>query len=176
MRRQQPAHHSDRFPRALILVFCLPVIFVFVVDILCARPAATPSASTEAGWAASQLVAPETMAKELTRPKSQEPRVVCVGFEVLFRGAHIPGARYAGPARQASGLAELKRWAASVPRQTPIVIYCGCCPMSECPNIRPAFAFLRREGFVHVRVLYLPNSFAKDWVEKGYPRRHEAND
>jgi thiosulfate/3-mercaptopyruvate sulfurtransferase len=120
-------------------------------------------------WAASQLITPETLAKEVAAPKSEKPRIVCVGFEVLYHGAHIPGAKYAGPARQSTGIAELKRWAASVPKNAPIVVYCGCCPMNECPNVRPAFNLLRREGFTRLRVLDLPDSFAKDWVEKGYP-------
>jgi 3-mercaptopyruvate sulfurtransferase SseA len=133
--------------------------------------AASPgsSASAREPWAPSQLMAPEALVKELAGPKSKRPRVVCVGFEVLYRGAHIPGAEYAGPARQAPGAAELKQWAASTQKNTPIVVYCGCCPMKECPNVRPAFTMLRREGFTRVRVLDLPDSFAKDWVKKGYP-------
>jgi hypothetical protein len=56
-----------------------------------------------------------------------------------------------------------------VPRSANLVIYCGCCPFDHCPNIRPAYKALHEMGFVHVRVLVLPTSFAADWVEKGYP-------
>jgi len=49
------------------------------------------------------------------------------------------------------------------------VIYCGCCPLERCPNIRPAFVALRQMGFTNVRVLLLPNSFEADWAGKGLP-------
>jgi thiosulfate/3-mercaptopyruvate sulfurtransferase len=136
---------------------------------LAARSSEGVSTTVRDPWAASQLVAPRTLAKELAEPRGKSLRVVCVGFEVLYRGAHIPGATYVGPARQASGMAKLRYWASDIPKNTSVVIYCGCCPMKRCPNVRPAFAFLRREGFTRVRVLDLPDSFAQDWVEKGYP-------
>jgi hypothetical protein len=164
MRREEP---TNRTRRALVLISLTPTLLVFM-GVIGARHSGSISLAP-GRWTPSQLITPERLVKELARPRSQRPRVVCVGFAVLYRGAHIPGARYAGPARQSSGIAELRKWAASVPRQTPIVIYCGCCPMKQCPNIRPAYAVLQSERFTRVRVLDLPNSFAKDWVEKGYP-------
>jgi hypothetical protein len=50
-----------------------------------------------------------------------------------------------------------------------VVLYCGCCPLDKCPNLRPAFLALRDAGFARLRVLLLPNNFNADWVEKGYP-------
>ena len=41
--------------------------------------------------------------------------------------------------------------------------------LEKCPNLRPAFSALREMGFTKLRVLLLPTSFEKDWVEKGYP-------
>ncbi len=49
------------------------------------------------------------------------------------------------------------------------IVYCGCCPIDKCPNLRPAFRVAREMGFKKVRVLKLPTSFGIDWVEKGYP-------
>jgi hypothetical protein len=66
-------------------------------------------------------------------------------------------------------VADLKTWAQPLPRSTNLVVYCGCCPMPKCPNIRPAFVALREMGFTHMRVLILPNDFNTDWTEKGYP-------
>lgn len=120
-----------------------------------------------------QLISPQELAQELTGPAARRPAVVCVGFRVLYLGAHIPGAPYEGPARSSSGLMKLKNWAAHLPKNKPIVIYCGCCPMRQCPNVRPAFDALRRSGFTHLRVLDLPASFAKDWVAKGYSVERE---
>lgn len=166
-RRGSP--HRTRSPVHSLILVCVALPLVFFFEGGGARTSPDPSSSTEPALNLSQLVAPETLVKELAARHSKKPVVVCVGFEALYRGAHIPEARYAGPAQQALGLSELKKWAASIPRRMPVVIYCGCCPMSECPNIRPAFGMLRREGFSHVYVLNLPNSFAKDWVEKDYP-------
>jgi hypothetical protein len=50
-----------------------------------------------------------------------------------------------------------------------IVLYCGCCPWSHCPNLNPAYDTLRQMGFSKVKVLYLANNFGADWVDKGYP-------
>ena len=64
---------------------------------------------------------------------------------------------------------QLKAWARSIPKDTPVIIYCGCCPVSRCPNIRPAFEALRNAGLTNVRVLDLKQSFVQDWMQKGYP-------
>jgi thiosulfate/3-mercaptopyruvate sulfurtransferase len=50
-----------------------------------------------------------------------------------------------------------------------VVIYCGCCPFSRCPNVRPAFELLKEMKFTMPRLLNLPHSLNDDWVSKGYP-------
>lgn len=84
-------------------------------------------------------------------------------------GAHVPGAVFHGAAQSEVGLADLKRWAQGVPRNSRLVVYCGCCPLEHCPNVRPAFNALHDMGFANLRVLLLSRDFATDWVEKGYP-------
>lgn len=117
----------------------------------------------------SQLVQPADLARELAIPDVQaRPTIVYVGFRTLFAGGHIPGATFHGSASTKDGLAEIKKWAASLPRTTKLVIYCGCCPFERCPNIRPAFALFQEMGFTDVRVLELPTSFAADWAGKNY--------
>ena len=49
------------------------------------------------------------------------------------------------------------------------MIYCGCCPWSHCPNVKPADDALRAMGFTNVKVLYIADNFGADWVNKGYP-------
>jgi hypothetical protein len=127
----------------------------------------TPSADP---WSRSQIVQPADFAKELATAKAADrPTVVCTGFRVLYQGAHIPGASFRGPANSAQGLDDLKKWAQSIPRSANVVVYCGCCPLWHCPNIRPAFVALRDMGFTHLRVLLLPTDLNTDWIEKGYP-------
>ena len=87
----------------------------------------------------------------------------------LARQDGIAGTPYAGPASKPEGLAELKKAVAGQPHDRDIVIYCGCCPMEKCPNIRPAFAALREMGFTRVRVLSLPENLKTDWIDHGYP-------
>jgi len=120
-------------------------------------------------WAASQAMQASEFVSELADKKQNPPTVVYVGFRTLFAGGHIPGASFHGSPSTEQGLAELKKWAETQPRSTDLVIYCGCCPFDKCPNIRPAFTAFQKMGFRKIRVLVLPNSFANDWAEKGYP-------
>lgn len=120
-------------------------------------------------WASSDLMPPAQLAKMLTDKYVSVPTVVFVGFRSLYAGGHVPNAPFHGTASTEQGLRELKEWAASLPRSTELVIYCGCCPMDKCPNLRPAYIALIGMGFKKVRVLVLPTSFAVDWADKGYP-------
>lgn len=121
-------------------------------------------------WTAAQTVQPAELAKELTDAKgADKPTVVAVGPHALYSGGHIVGALYHGPGGSADGIADLKKWAESQPRSTNIVIYCGCCPLERCPNLRPAFIALRDMGFTHLRALLIATNFYTDWVQPGYP-------
>ena len=120
-------------------------------------------------WTSAQIVQAGDFVHELGEKNETPPTVVYVGFRTLFVGGHIPGATFHGTASTEPGLAELKKWADALPRTTNLVIYCGCCPLEKCPNIRPAFAALSEMGFKKLRVLALPASFATDWADKGYP-------
>jgi len=119
-------------------------------------------------WNHSQTVLPADLNKELSNPKTA-PTVLFVGFQRLFTAGHIKGAQYQGSGGNAQGLLQIKSWAASLPRTTNLVLYCGCCPLEHCPNVRPAFTALRDLGFTRLRVLLLPTSFEMDWVEKNLP-------
>ena len=130
----------------------------------------SPSRVSSDPWSASQTIQPTDLLKELNDSKgASKPIVVCVGFRPLYMGAHVPGSVFHGAGQSEAGLADLKRWAQGVPRSSSLVVYCGCCPLDHCPNIRPAFNALHDMGFANLRVLLLPHDFATDWVEKGYP-------
>lgn len=127
------------------------------------------SAGAADPWTSGQTIEPAALAKEISGPASQRPKIVCVGFHTLYEGAHVPGAVFRGPAMNAAGIADLKKWAAPLPRSAELVVYCGCCPLAHCPNVRPAFEALRAMGFTRLKVLLLPHDFAHDWVDTGYP-------
>jgi hypothetical protein len=115
------------------------------------------------------LVSPAVLAARLRSANLPKPLVLQVGFRVLFDQAHIPGSEFVGPAKQDSGLALLRARVAQLPRDAPIVIYCGCCPWSRCPNIAAAYDALRALGFTHVLALHIRTDFGTDWVKHGYP-------
>jgi hypothetical protein len=119
-------------------------------------------------WTKAQTVQPAELAKELSDSKTA-PTIVFVGFRRLYSAGHIKGAQYHGTAGSDEGLKELTAWAAGLSRSANLVIYCGCCPMERCPNIRPAFKVLQGLGFKNLRVLLLPQDFATDWAGKGFP-------
>jgi rhodanese-related sulfurtransferase len=101
--------------------------------------------------------------------KGGHSEIIGVVFPVLYRQKHIAGARLAGPTSKPEGIDQLKAAVAKLPKNTQIVIYCGCCPMAQCPNIRPAYTALQELGYNNVYVLNLPANFHTDWEEKGYP-------
>jgi thiosulfate/3-mercaptopyruvate sulfurtransferase len=156
--------------RKAFLVSAVCVSAAFGVATLKMRAARTAHGADSDPWPTTQLVQPADFARELAAAKDKAaPTIVYVGFHTLFEGGHIPGATFHGTASTAEGLADLKKWAEQLPRTTNLVIYCGCCPLVRCPNIRPAFTALHDMGFTHLRVLAMPKSFAADWAEKGYP-------
>jgi hypothetical protein len=120
-------------------------------------------------WTAEQTVQPAQFAKELQQENGPHPLVIYVGVRTLYNGGHIPGAVYYGPGSSEQGIGELKKYAATLPKNSDVVLYCGCCPLEKCPNLRPAFTALKDMGFARLRVLLLPTSFNADWVEKGFP-------
>ena len=115
------------------------------------------------------LIAPAKLAARLNDATAPAPLTLQVGFRMLFDQAHIRGAEFAGPAGQDDGLALLRARVAPLPRESPIVIYCGCCPWSHCPNIAAAYDALHALGFTQLQVLHLAHNFGDDWVRAGYP-------
>jgi hypothetical protein len=136
-----------------------------------AAPAVFAPASGQVAdpWTPADLIQPAQLAARLRDPSAPKPPVFYVGFALLYRSKHIPGALFVSPVSKQEGLQALREEALKHPRSQEIVICCGCCPWDHCPNLRPAFPMLHELGFKRVRVLSLPTSFPKDWIEKGYP-------
>jgi 3-mercaptopyruvate sulfurtransferase SseA len=107
------------------------------------------------------------LAQELA--SAEKPVVVCTAPPVMYRAGHIPGAVLHGPATDRQVIRDLQAWAAGLPKSSSVVIYCGCCPLEYCPNLRPSYLALKDVGFRQLRVLILPNDFGTDWVRQGYP-------
>src|SRR6267378_2478787 len=118
-------------------------------------------------WPKSDLIEPAALARELESVKP--PVVLGVAFPVLYRSKHILHAIDAGPGSKPEGIETLKKAVAGRPKDADLVIYCGCCPMVKCPNVRPAYRTLKEMGFTHVRVLDIPTNMQADWYSKNYP-------
>jgi len=117
----------------------------------------------------SRLINPDELVKIIQSSTAEKPLMIQVGSHVLYAQAHIPGSEYIGPASSDSGLQQLRKRVDPLPRAKFIILYCGCCPWSHCPNVKPADDALRAMGFSHVKVLYIAGNFGLDWVDKGYP-------
>jgi len=150
--------------------FCSIVLFLIVSPAFSASSIPRAAAPIDPDpWTAAQTIAPADLANELHAERDPALTIIYVGFRTLYSGAHIPGATFHGPGSTEQGIADLKKFASTLPKRSNVVIYCGCCPLDRCPNLRPAFSALRDMGFARLRVLILPTSFAADWVEKGLP-------
>jgi thiosulfate/3-mercaptopyruvate sulfurtransferase len=134
----------------------------------------TASASAQTAQSAfppgsAQLITTEDLLKLLQGPPQEKPLILDVGPSLLYMQARIPSAEYIGAASTPQGIASLRNRAKALPHTSSIVLYCGCCPWEHCPNVAPAFNELQKLGFKQVKVLYIPNNFGADWVDKGYP-------
>lgn len=119
-------------------------------------------------WQPADLLPPSELAARLTA-SAPKPKILYVGFPILYKSARVPGAVLAGPASKPEGLEQLKQIAAKLPRDQELIIYCGCCPWDHCPNVRPAFRALHEMGFTHLKLMTIPTNMATDWIGKDYP-------
>ena len=120
-------------------------------------------------WTIKQVITPSELEHQLTSKKGNKPDVLQIGFDFLYDQGHVPGSKYIGPASNQKGISALKNYVKKLKKNSPIVIYCGCCPMAHCPNVKPAFETLEKMGYKNVKLLYLPDDFEQDWAQKGFP-------
>lgn len=115
-------------------------------------------------WSTKQLMQPSELAAILSDSKLPKPLILNIGVV-----EDIPGARHLGAASKLENIQKLRTILKGLPKNSPIVVYCGCCPFDKCPNIRPAFQELISGGFTNAKVLNLPTNIKTDWINKGYP-------
>jgi len=115
------------------------------------------------------LIQPADFAAALNAPATSKPLILQVGFRKAYLQAHIPGSEYVGAASEEDGVKVLRERVATLPKDRAIVIYCGCCPWSKCPNIAAAYDTLQQLGFTNVKVIYIADDFGTNWVDQGFP-------
>jgi len=118
---------------------------------------------------AADLLNAQDLAKILQSSEGKRPLLIYVGFHPLYTQAHIPHSEFFGPAASEAVVQQLRKRVEGLARSRFIVIYCGCCPWSRCPNVKPAYEALHDLGFTKLKVLYIPDNLGTDWVNKGYP-------
>ena len=115
-------------------------------------------------WTEKQLKDPAALAATLTDAKASKPIIFNIGPVQQIKGAIAIGST-----KTPANLDKLKEQLAKLPRNKEVIIYCGCCPFSRCPNVRPAFELLQKMKFKNGKLLNLPSNLNDDWISKGYP-------
>jgi len=115
-------------------------------------------------WTKDQLIQPADLAKTLNDPKAIKPVILNIGPM-----EQIKTALKVAPSTTDDGIKKLEIVLASVPKEREVIVYCGCCSSDNCPNIKPAFDFIKKSGYKKVKVLEIPVGLGEDWRAKGYP-------
>ena len=142
-------------------------ILIFLLFTIATSVFATKEFSSQAPgdpWTPQQLLAPAELAKVLKNPKSPQPIVFSIGMQAVIKSSID-----IGPVMEKENLNQLKQKLDKLPKNSNIVVYCGCCPFSRCPNIRPAMELLKSMQFTNYKLLNLPQNVKVDWIDKGYP-------
>jgi thiosulfate/3-mercaptopyruvate sulfurtransferase len=140
-----------------------PIYFFGVLIIVLLSVTAFNKKQTEP-WTPDQLMHPETLAAIINDSTAAQPLIINMGPV-----NSIKGAIKIGPAKEKENLNELKKLLLKENKNRAIVIYCGCCPFKDCPNIRPAFSLLTEMKFTNHKLLNLPHNLKVDWINYGYP-------
>ena len=115
-------------------------------------------------WTPEQLMEPAQLA-QLMQQQKPLPVIISVG-----PGALIQHSIAIGPAQEEENLEKLKKQLSGLPKDTAVVVYCGCCPFDHCPNVRPAIQALKDLHFTNYKLLNLSHNVKVDWLDKGYPK------
>ena len=115
-------------------------------------------------WRPDQLIAPEDLATIINSSTEVKPLIISVGPSGLIKDAVD-----IGPTHEKQNLNKLNELLSKEKKDREIVIYCGCCPFKNCPNIRPAFSLLNSMKFTKHKLLDLPHNLKADWINYGYP-------
>ncbi|MDB4901218.1 MAG: hypothetical protein JWQ63_499 [Mucilaginibacter sp.] len=151
--------------------FLIILLTIFLINslsvIVCkaqTSPVTMPSLEKINPWTENQLIEPAELAALINSSKSDMPVIFNIGAV-----EDIKGAKHIGAVSSAENMEKFKYELNLLQHNTEIIIYCGCCPFSKCPNIRPAFLELQKIGFTNIKLLNLPTNLKTNWTAKGYP-------
>lgn len=149
------------------LITFLSLLFIVLIPLISHAQTSAgtmPTLGISNPWSEGQLLEPSILVAAIKSGETETPVIFNIGPV-----EDIKGAKHIGAVSNAENLEKLKNAVVALPKNTAIVIYCGCCPFIKCPNIRPAFLELKKLGFTNVKLLNLPTNLKTNWIAKGYP-------
>tara|TARA_B100000767_G_C19770939_1_gene539969 strand:+ start:2202 stop:2624 length:423 start_codon:yes stop_codon:yes gene_type:complete len=114
-------------------------------------------------WTRKQLVEPADLANIINK-ENNIPKIISIGPGVVIKNSIG-----VGECRFKENLDNLEQMLLSLSKEKEIIVYCGCCPFKDCPNIRPVFSLMNRLGFINHKLLNVSNNIKTDWIDKDYP-------
>ncbi|MDF2432216.1 MAG: hypothetical protein JWP44_1847 [Mucilaginibacter sp.] len=151
-------------------IYLIPVLCLLLLSAITFRAQAQASPKpmqmpgTGYPWSDRELLEPSVLAAQIKGGAGTTPLIFNIGSV-----KDIKGAKHIGPVGKAENLEKFTRALSALPKNTELVIYCGCCPFTKCPNNRPAFLELEKSGFTNVKVLNLPVNLKTNWIANGFP-------
>lgn len=136
----------------------LVIAFVALAFTHCTEP------NSKEPWSEEQLMPPAELAQIILDGNIPHTYIYDIG-----PAGQIRDAIEIGEGKNKKNIEKLRAELSDVPKDANIVIYCGCCPFKDCPNVRPAFDLLNDMGFKNQKLLNLPENLKVDWIDKGYP-------
>ena len=115
-------------------------------------------------WKKEQLMSTTDLSIKIKTNSKDKPLIFNVGPM-----ENIKGAIEVGAATNVTFGSKVISYLTMENKTKSIVVYCGCCSYSSCPNIKPAYDYLIAQGYKNTKVLELPEGIKPDWVAKGYP-------
>ena len=121
-----------------------------------------PNSKTHEPWDVSQLLEPKLLSYKIESGKDI-PKIISIGPGVVIKNSIG-----IGECRYNENIEKLKSLVSGYKKDDKIVLYCGCCPFKNCPNIRPAFTLMNKLGFKNHKLLNIKNNIKADWIDMGY--------
>lgn len=150
-------------------MFNRSVRLIFIIAFFCFPLAGFSQGQSSFPWTKNQVIEPAGLAGKINSQAAKNLLILNIGSV-----NDIKGAVYFGPIDEKGNKKKLTEYLKNVPKDTAIVMYCGCCPMTVCPNIKPAFNYIKKLGFTNLKILDLKESLVADWISKGYPMSGKA--
>lgn len=107
---------------------------------------------------------PAVLAHRISEGKAENLHIYCIGSSAMIEGSFE-----VEEGRDPANIEKMQRAVSGLPKDAEIILYCGCCPFANCPNIRPAFRALNNMGFTNHKLLNLTQNLKADWLDKNFP-------